>query len=243
MPNLPDRPGRADVAAFLNKLSAMPAVRPASGRPGRLLFGIDATASRQPTWDRASALTADMFAAANAAGAKAGGRLAISLAYFRGQEEFAATPFLTDSNDLTRRMSGVSCLAGMTQINAVLRHAMVEHRKERIAALVYVGDAVEENVDALAQAAGEMGVLGLPGFFFHEGGDPVAANALRALARLSGGAYAPFDLNAAGMLRNLLEAVAVYAAGGRSALAAIASRNSQAALLTRQLPAPKGGPR
>jgi hypothetical protein len=239
MPNVPDKPGRADVAAFLARVNTMPAVRPVSGRPGKLLFAIDATASRQPTWDRAGSLTADMFTAASQAGAKAGGGLAISLAYFRSRAEFVATPFLTDAEDLTRRMAGVSCLAGMTQIHRVLRHAIAEHRKDRIAALVFIGDAVEEDIDALAGAAGEMGVLGLPGFFFHEGGDPVAGQAFRSLARLSGGAYAPFDLNAAGMLQSLLEAVAVYAAGGRSALLALAGRSSAAASLTKQLPAPK----
>lgn len=235
MPNLPDKPANADIAAFLSQVKRLPAVRAASGRPGRLLFAVDATASRQPTWDRATHLSADMFAAVRQVGG-----LAVSLAYFRGYGEFAATPFLTDAAEITRRMTGVSCLGGQTQIGRVLAHALAEHRKDRIAALVYVGDAVEEDIDALAHQAGAMGMQDLRGFFFHEGGDPVAGNAFRQLAKLSGGAYAPFDLASAGMLRSLLEAVAVYAAGGRAALAAIAGRSSAAAAIAGQLPRPSG---
>jgi hypothetical protein len=238
MPNLPDKPARADIDAFLRQVGSLATVRPASGRPGRLLFAIDATASRQPTWDRAAGLTADMFAAV-----KQVGGLAVSLAYFRGHQEFAATPFLTDAVEVTRRMGGVVCAAGQTQIGRVLRHALAEHRKERVAALVLIGDAVEEDIDGLAGIAGEMGLSDLRGFFFHEGGDPIAGNAFRTLARLSGGAYAPFDLAAAGMLRKLLEAVAVYAAGGRQALLASARSNPEAARIAGQLPAPAAGRR
>jgi hypothetical protein len=230
--SVPDRAKRADVAAFLRKVEAMPAVRAGTGRRGRLLFAIDATASRQPTWDRACHLTGHMFDATRSLGG-----LSISLCYYRGYGEFAATPWLSDTDELTRRMSGVSCLGGQTQIARVLRHAVRETRKERVNALVFVGDAVEEDIDALAHIAGELGMLGCPGFFFHEGGEALAARTFRELARLSGGAYAPFDLSSADMLRELLTAVAVYAAGGREALARLpSSRAGAAALLTHQLP-------
>ncbi len=121
MSNLPDRPGKPSgaVAAFLDKLNTMPAVRPASGQRGRLIFAIDATASRQPTWDRACHLQAEMFQATRDLGG-----LAVSLAYFRGYQEFAATPFLTDTADLARRMAGVSCLGGQTQVGRTLKHAL-----------------------------------------------------------------------------------------------------------------------
>jgi hypothetical protein len=236
MAHLPDKASGRDVAQFLARVNSLPAVRPVAGRAGRLLFAIDATASRQPTWDRAAHLTADMFAAVRDIGG-----LAISLAFFRGHGEFMATPFLPDAAEITRRMGHVSCLGGQTQIGRVLAHAVAEHRKDRLGALVYVGDAVEEDIDALAHRAGEMGVLGLPGFFFHEGGDPVAGNAFRALAKLSGGAYAPFDLAAAAQLRALLRAVAVYAAGGRAALSRLAAGDRQAAAIAGQLPAPRRG--
>jgi hypothetical protein len=236
---LPDKAKRADVAAFLRRVETMPAVRAGTGRRGRLLFAVDATASRQPTWDRACFLTGAMFDATRGLGG-----LSMSLSYYRGYGEFAATPWLSDVNDLARRMSGVSCLGGQTQIARVLSHAIAETRKDRVNALVFVGDAVEEDVDALAHKAGELGMLNCPGFFFHEGGEPMAARTFRELARLSGGAYVPFDLASADALRELLTAVAVYAAGGREALARLPSARAGAvAQLTHQLPGPPTGRR
>ena len=222
-----------EVAAFLAKVAGLPAARPARGRPGRLVFAVDATASRQPAWDRACALTGEMFLATRDLGG-----LAVSLAYWRGFMEFAATPFLTDGAELARRMSTVTCLGGQTQILRALRHAMNEARKEKVGALVLVGDAVEEDVDALCHVAGELGLFGTPVFCFHEGANPVAANAFRQIAKVSGGAYAPFDSSAADALRDLLRAVAVFAAGGRQALAALPG--AAAARIAGQLPGPKG---
>ena len=239
--NTPARPGETTparvgttgaVAAFLDQVAAMPAVRPASGRPARLVFAVDATASRQPSWDRACALTGEMFLATSDLGG-----LAVSLAYWRGHLEFAATPFLTDGTELARRMSGVTCLGGQTQILRALRHALAETQREKVAALVLVGDAVEEDVDALCQAAGTLGLRGTPVFCFHEGDSAVAGNAFRQIAKVSGGAYAPFDSAAAGALRDLLRAVAVFAAGGRVALARLAG--PAAARIVGQLPGPR----
>lgn len=230
---LPAKPESAAVAAFLQRVAAMPQARPASGRHGRLIFAIDATASRQPTWDQACQLQGEMFAATRDLGG-----LAVQLAYFRGFLEFAATPFLTDAADLTRRMTGVRCLGGQTQILRVLEHALAETKRERVAALILVGDAVEEAVDPLCHLAGQLGLHGTPCFLFHEGPNPAAGSAFRQMAKVSGGAYAPFDAASAGALRDLLRAVAVYAAGGRGALARLPG--GTAARIAGQLPAPRG---
>ena len=234
-PPAPTGPG-SEVAAFLAKVAAMPVARPAAAKPGRLVFAVDATASRQPSWDRACALTGEMFLATRDLGG-----LAVSLAYWRGFREFAATPFLTDGAELARRMSTVSCLGGQTQILRALRHTLAESRRQKVGALVLVGDAIEEDVDAACHAAGELGLFGTPVFCFHEGGHPVAANAFRQIAKVSGGAYAPFDSAAADALRDLLRAVAVFAAGGRRALAGLAG--PAAARIAGQLPGPAGGRR
>jgi hypothetical protein len=236
MSNLPDKPASAAVAAFLKQVESLPQARPATGRPGRLLFAIDATASRQPSWDRACQLQGEMFQATRDLGG-----LAVQLAYYRGFLEFAATPFLTDAADLTRRMTGVQCLGGQTQIGRVLAHALAETKRERVHALVFVGDAVEESVDPLCHLAGQLGLHGTPVFTFHEGGRPAPEAAFRQIAKLSGGAYAPFDAASAAALRALLRAVAVYAAGGRAALARLPG--GEAARIAGQLPAPspRGG--
>lgn len=232
MAQLPDKKANPAVAAFLDKLASMPAVRPASGKPGRLIFAIDATASRQPTWDRACQLQGEMFLAVGDVGG-----LAVSLAYYRGFGEFAATPFLTSATDLARRMTGVSCLGGQTQILRTLKHALAETQRERVNAVVFIGDAIEEDVDPICHVAGELGLRGTPVFCFQEGGSPIAETAFRQMAKLSGGAWAPFDAASAGALRDLLRAVAVFAAGGRQALARLTSASARH--IAGQLPAPR----
>jgi len=209
---------RADVDAFLRKVAQAPAAH-AAGARGRLIFAMDATASREPSWDRASHIQAEMFKETAALGG-----LDVQLVFYRGFGECRASPWVSSANDLLRRMTGVFCLAGQTQIRKVLKHAVKEAKKQRVGALVFVGDCCEEDVDALGHQAGELGLLGVPCFMFHEGGDPVARLAFQQIARLTGGAYCPFDAGSAQQLRDLLSAVAVYAAGGRKALADFGDR-------------------
>jgi hypothetical protein len=231
MTRLPAKPENAAVAAFLEKLAAMPAVRPASARRGRLIFAVDATASRQPAWDRACHLQSEMFLATRDLGG-----LAVQLAYWRGYMEFAATPFLTDTQELARRMSGVTVLGGQTQVLRCLEHALAETRREKVDALVLVGDALEEAVDPICHLAGQLALHGTPVFCFQEGNDRAAELGFRQIAKLSGGAWAPFDADSPEALRALLRAVAVFAAGGRAALARLPGR--EAARIAGQLPAP-----
>jgi hypothetical protein len=210
---LPSASASAEVDAFLKKVAATPSVR-AGGERGRLIFAMDATASREPTWDRASHIQAEMFQETTALGG-----LDIQLVYYRGFGEFDAGPWIGDPDAMLRRMTSVFCLAGQTQIAKVLKHAAEETKRQKVAALVFVGDSLEEDIDRLGHLAGELGLLGVPCFMFHEGGDAVAAKAFQQIARLSGGAYCPFDANSPRQLRDLLSAVAIYAAGGRKALA------------------------
>lgn len=201
----------SEVEAFLRTLAVAPAR--AEAARGRLMFGLDATASRQPTWDRAARIQADMFLSASACGG-----LKIQLCFYRGFGEFKVSPWTSNAADLVRMMTSVTCRAGETQIRKILQHTVNEAQKERVGALVFVGDCIEENVDALANNAGRLGAMGVPVFMFHEGRDARAAFAFKEIARLSNGAYCQFDAGSADALRNLLCAVAVYAAGGSSAL-------------------------
>ena len=200
------------VDAFLDKVARTPAVAPAGSR-GRLIFALDATLSRQPTWDLALGLQSRMFETAAASGG-----LDVQLVYFRGMGECRASRFVTHGAGLAALMQKIDCRGGHTQIGKVLNHALTETREKKVAALVYVGDAMEENADALAATAGELGLLGLKAFMFQEGGDPVAGAAFREIARLTGGVYAAFDGSAPKRLADLLAAAAAYAAGGRPAL-------------------------
>ncbi len=207
-----------EVDAFLRKVASTPPVHTA-GERGRLIFGMDATASREPSWDHACHIQAEMFKETAALGG-----LEIQLVYYRGYGECRASPWVANSNDLLRRMTRVSCLAGHTQIGKILKHAIKETKGKKVGALVFVGDCVEEDVDKLGHLAGELGLLGVPCFMFHEGMDPIARMTFQQIARLSGGAFCPFDATSAQHLRDLLSAVAVYAAGGRKALADFSER-------------------
>jgi hypothetical protein len=227
---LPDKPATGSaVDAFLRQLAAMPTARPASGQRGRLLFALDATASRQPTWDRACHIQGEMFKETAALGG-----LDVQLAFYRGFGEFEASAWFDRADDLLKKMTAVSCLGGKTQIGKVLKHALAESKRQKINAVVFVGDCMEEAIDALCHKAGELGLLGVPVFIFHEGRDRKAAEAFRQIARLTHGACCPFDANSAQQLRELLSAVAVYAVGGRLALEDYSRRAGGATLLLAQ---------
>ncbi|WP_418897218.1 VWA domain-containing protein [Terripilifer ovatus] len=216
-------PGSGAVDAFLNKLNKTPAVHAGADR-GRLIFALDATMSRQPTWDLAQSLQGRMFDTAAALGG-----LDVQLVYFRGLSECRSSRFIANGVGLGDLMSKISVSGGNTQIGKVLKHVREESRAKRVGALVYVGDAMEENVDDLCRIAGELGLLGLKAFMFHEGADPTAEAAFREIARLTGGAYAAFDAAAPRRLAELLSAAAAYAAGGRKALEKIAGEGSATA--------------
>jgi hypothetical protein len=227
---LPTEARSAEVEQFLEKLKKAPPAHPGGGR-GRLIFALDATASREPTWDRACRIQGEMFEATAALGG-----LDVKLVYYRGFNECKASRWMSNAADLHRVMRAVSCLGGQTQIERVLAHAIGETKKQRVNALVFVGDAMEENVDRLCQLAGELGLNGVPIFLFHEGANPIVAGAFRQMARLSRGAYLRFDLASADRLKDLLGAVAVYAAGGYRALTAYGEKKGGDVLrLTAQL--------
>lgn len=221
---------RTEVDAFLRQVAATPRVG-AGGARGRLIFAMDATASREPTWDQAARIQSSMFVETRALGG-----LEVQLCYFRGFMDFAASPWLQDADALLKRMNRVFCEAGLTQIGRVLEHALAEAERGHVDALIFVGDCMEEDRDRLADLAGRLGLRGVPAFVFQEGRDPATERAFRDIARLSGGAWCPFDTNSPRLLRDLLAAVAVYAAGGRQALIQYGRRQGGAVLqLTHQI--------
>jgi hypothetical protein len=159
----------------------------------------------------------------------------VQLVYFRGFDECRASRFVVNPGALKDLMTGIDCRGGHTQIVRVLRHVRTEAQREPVKVLVYVGDAMEEPIDDICAAAGELGLLGVKTFMFHEGRDPTAASAFKEVARLTGGAYARFDANAPESLKGLLRAAAAYAGGGMAALTNLASRDNEARLLLTSL--------
>lgn len=221
------RSSASDIAAFVAKARS---VAQTQAHTGRLIFALDATMSRQPTWDMACQLQADMFQEAGRVGG-----LHVRLVYFRGLNECRASPWISDTAHLSRLMSKIQCQGGHTQLGRVLSDARREAAASGVRAIVFVGDAMEEQLDALCATAGELGLLKVPCFMFQEGLDPAAETAFREIARLTGGAWCRFDMGSAGQLRELLRAAAAYASGGRDALMRLAKNTSGAAMLLGQM--------
>lgn len=209
----PKSSSSGDIAAFVEQVGTMAKSSGGGDGRGRLLFALDATMSRQPTWDLACGVQAQMFDTV----AKTGG-LNVQLIYFRGFGECRASKWVSDAKSMAGLMTGLQCLGGQTQIGKVFAHARKEHTKRKINAMVYVGDAMEEDIDRLAHRAGELGLLGCPIFIFQEGHNPKVEVAFKEFARLTKGAYARFDASAPKELAELLRAVAAYASGGHDAL-------------------------
>ena len=219
------------VDAFIDKARKTPARASEGG--GRLIFALDATASRQPTWDLAVSLQSRMFETAAAMGG-----LSVQLVYYRGTSECRASPFVTGGAGLTRFMRSIQVSGGLTQIGRVLDHAADEAATSRVGALVFVGDAVEEPAGALTELAGQLELRGTKVFMFQEGHNPKVEAVFRNIAAVTGGAFAAFDARAPAVLADLLAAAAAYAAGGQSGLAKLAheqGRNGSAAGLLAQM--------
>jgi hypothetical protein len=206
-------PATTEVDTFLAELKTLTST--GSGTHGRLIFALDATASRDRTWDTACSLQAEMIREVTATG-----RLDMQLVYYRGSSECRASRWISNPEQLAKTMSQIRCEAGHTQIGKILTHARKETKLLRVSALVFVGDAMEENPDRLAYEANELGQLGVPAFMFQEGTDREVETVFREITQLTHGAYCRFNSGAARQLAELLRAVAVFATGGVAALSA-----------------------
>ncbi len=207
----PRRDTGSEIDSFVQRARSLQSANRAQAQRGRLIFALDATASRQPTWDAAMQLQSEMFEEVS--------NLDVQLVYYRGFGECRASGWVASGERLANLMTKISCHAGKTQIGKVLAHARREVAKAKVT-LVFIGDAMEETIDELAATAGELGLLGVKVFMFQEGTDAAVEQAFREIARLSGGAYCRFDGSAPRQLADLLRAVAAFAVGGVKALEA-----------------------
>jgi hypothetical protein len=214
-------PTTSTVDAFINQVRA-PSLGGTRAGSGRLIFAIDATASRQPTWDTACQLQADMFQEAAAIGG-----IEVQLVYYRGSNECRASRWVSQPEHLAGLMERIQCRMGQTQIVRVLEHARREAERTKVAALVFIGDASEDLLDEVAREAAALGRAGVPAFVFQEGKDEQVEQVFREIAMLTRGAYGRFDTGAVTQLRELLRVVAAFAAGGLKALASRGDTTTQ----------------
>lgn len=194
---------------------------------GRLIFGLDATASRSATWSVARDLQAKMFRETAPVG-----KLVVQLVYYRGDDECKVTKWLSSGDELARLMNKIDCVSGTTQISRILEHTLREHEKAPVQALTFIGDACEivpgngdeldqghrDTVAKLTRLAGALGAAGIPGYFFQEGRDSAVRRLFRLLALKSGGAYFEFNPDKIDLLAEQLGAVARLAVGDAAAL-------------------------
>src|SRR5271165_6718675 len=151
----PTTSARAEIDSFLDRVKAL-GTGVKTGQRGRLIFALDATMSRQPAWDQACELQAEMFREAAAVGG-----LAVQLVYYRGLAECRSSPWIDEPQRLGTMMARIDCRGGHTQIGKVLMHARRENDAAKVSALVFVGDAMEEKLDDLCAGAGELGLRNL----------------------------------------------------------------------------------
>ena len=205
------------IAAFAERSRALKAAEVRKQGRGRLIFAMDATGSRQPTWDTAVEIQAKMLSQVTG--------LDLQLFFFRGGKH-AHSAWVSSPERLADITRGVVCKVGSTNIASVLEHAREEVGKSKVDALVFIGDAFEEELDQLAPIARELGRLGLPAFMFQETNtrdkdeDAKTEFAFQQIAELTHGAYCRFDAGAARQLAELLRTVAAYATGNTKTLVA-----------------------
>ncbi len=187
-----------------------PAETVAPNRP-RLVFAVDATASREPAWAAARRVTDALVKALP-------GELDVALAVHGGGRVHTFTGFTSDANTLRDRAAGVECVSGMTRLLPILSAC---GKQAGVRVVIYVGDVFEESVLSGRRLADAMGVAGMKLIVLHDTADPAArrdAEVFWDLAKRTGGCVLPFDANAPGRLRDILSAVAVYAVGGEKLL-------------------------
>jgi len=214
----------SEIDAFLNDARSMTSAKQKGA--GNLVFAMDATFSREPTWDMACQIQGEMFLATDKIA-----NLNIKLAYYGGFNTFKVSNWVNNAAQMLKLMRCVRCEGGKTQIGRVLKYTLEQTNQQSIDALVFVGDCMEENADTLSDLAGRLGLIGVPIFIFQEGSNQIASKTFKHMCKLSKGAYCSFDAGSAEQLRALLGAVAIYATGGKQAFLDYAKDNKIAGLL------------
>src|SRR3954454_403090 len=181
-----------------------------SGRP-RLVFGFDATESREPAWATARQVTDALVRALP-------GELDVALAVHGAGRRHTFTDFTADPNLLRDQAASITCRSGHTQLLPLLARSLAA---PGVRVVTYIGDVFEESPARGRKLADELGSRGIRLIVLHDTAHWTArrdAELFLDLARRPGGCVLPFDASASGRLRELLAAIAVYAVGGAELL-------------------------
>jgi hypothetical protein len=177
----------------------------------RLVFAVDATASREPAWAAARQVTDVLVKALP-------GELDVAVAVHGGSRVHTFTAFTSDARTLRDLVAGIDCHAGMTRLLPILTASL---QRQAVRVVIYIGDVFEESLMQGRQLADQMGAQGVKLIVLHDTADRSArrdAEVFWDLAKRTGGCVLPFDATASDRLRDILSAVAVYAVGGEKLL-------------------------
>ncbi|WP_235355384.1 vWA domain-containing protein [Aliterella atlantica] len=181
----------------------------------RLLFAMDATASREASWNIAKEITGAMFEAVP-------GELDVALVYHSGGRLQQMTEFSSQAKAFLDKVQSVRCSAGGTALNQILDAAT---QAPGLKALIYIGDCFEENPALAVELAEQLKLRGVRCFMFHDSSSQSqgydtqgASRVFKEIARITGGALLPFHEKSPALVRELLAAIALYATGGIKAL-------------------------
>ncbi|WP_428488939.1 hypothetical protein [Rhodopila sp.] len=201
----------AAAAALPALTHAEPPAESGAAPRARLIFAVDATASREPAWAAARRVTDVLVQALP-------GELDVALAVHGGSRVHTFTAFTGDAGTLRDRAAGVACAAGLTRLLPILSVSLA---RPAVRVVVYIGDVFEESVPQGRRLADAMGRQDTKLIVLHDTADRTAgrdAEVFWDLAKRTGGCVLPFDARSSGRLRDLLSAVAVYAVGGEKLL-------------------------
>jgi hypothetical protein len=219
--NLPPPVTAREVKQLARQAAALAADR-------RLVFAIDATASREPAWEALSKPLHDKLLAALPDG------LEVALAIHGGGRLQTFSRFTSNPAELRDIAASVRCQSGETRLLDILDRAAGE---KGVSCVCYVGDAFEEDAKRARRIADALRLNGTRVIILHDGPPP---DAFGMIAERTGGALLPFDSSALDALGELLQAVAVLAVGDVELLIAQQERMPAATLLLEHL---KGGGR
>ncbi|NRA46534.1 MAG: hypothetical protein HRU09_16405 [Oligoflexales bacterium] len=122
----------------------------------KLLFSMDATASREHSWLIAQDITSSMFD-------EVPGELDVALAYHGGGILKNVSPFKSNAKQFKDAVSVVRCDAGPTALNAILQEAS---EVNGLKAMIYIGDCYEEPFVEAEYYARQLKLKGTRAFMF-----------------------------------------------------------------------------
>ena len=178
---------------------------------GKLLFSLDATASRSGAWEVSKQITNIIFDTIP-------GQLEVALAYHGGSQVKKFTDFTKSFKRFQDQLMMIECEAGMTQLNEIL---LSSSKINGLGAICYIGDCYEENLESAKKIALSLKLNGTKLFIFQdktEFEEEKATLAFNTLVDICGGAVLDFNQNAVKEIEELLTAVTLFSAGGKRLL-------------------------